>query len=340
MFRKEVLEIQDGGEYSETIKIKPLAFFDYSVVFSVIILVTLLFVLMAHYTKKQTVNGLLLPKTGNVEVHSDRDGFVTDIFVEEGDTVKEGQVLAKITSTVNLDDGSQIQPALRHELVRQENFIIKEIQTLKGSANQKREKLESQRMAAEERMSLLQDQYALFKKQLVACNNITQSTQTLLKKGVASQREYFNDVNRCLGIQEQMRTNQLTRNEVKTTLEELQFSLTFFQSDLQDSIAQLEKELSAHRRAMIQSSAKHSSTILAPVAGEILSLRLHRGKNLNTGQLTVVMAKASYALEAHVYIPTRAIAFLKPGQKVKLRYDAYRYTPRRKRKLLPCRCAD
>ena len=37
------------------------------------------------------------------------------------------------------------------------------------------------------------------------------------------------------------------------------------------------------------------------------------------------MATEAYALEAHVYIPTRAIAFLAEGQNVRLRYDAFPY---------------
>lgn len=65
--------------------------------------------------------------------------------------------------------------------------------------------------------------------------------------------------------------------------------------------------------------------IRAPVAGRVSSLQATVGKAADPRQLQLTIVPDGSVLRAELLVPTRAIGFVRPGQRVRILYDAFPY---------------
>jgi membrane fusion protein len=65
--------------------------------------------------------------------------------------------------------------------------------------------------------------------------------------------------------------------------------------------------------------------VSAPIAGRVTALQVTLGANPNPNMPLMVIVPADGMLQAEIYIPSRAIGFVKPGQEVRLLYEAFPY---------------
>ena len=68
-----------------------------------------------------------------------------------------------------------------------------------------------------------------------------------------------------------------------------------------------------------------SVTILAPVSGTVSALQAILGASVGAQQTLLSLLPEGSSLEAHLFVPTRAIGFIEVGQEVRLLYDAFDY---------------
>jgi len=65
--------------------------------------------------------------------------------------------------------------------------------------------------------------------------------------------------------------------------------------------------------------------VLAPQSGELGAVLAQPGQAVAAGQVLATLLPAGSALEAELYVPTRAAGFVRPGTPVWLRVDAFPY---------------
>jgi membrane fusion protein len=70
---------------------------------------------------------------------------------------------------------------------------------------------------------------------------------------------------------------------------------------------------------------RRSININAPISGKVTALRAIVGASVGTQLPLLTMLPAGGKLEAHLFVPTRAIGFAEIGQEVRLLYDAFDY---------------
>jgi membrane fusion protein len=76
---------------------------------------------------------------------------------------------------------------------------------------------------------------------------------------------------------------------------------------------------------MAQTEARRETVIRAPMAGVVTNIAVNRGQSIPADSpLAMVLPKGS-GMHVELLVPTRAIGFIKPGQEVVLRYDAFPY---------------
>jgi membrane fusion protein len=61
------------------------------------------------------------------------------------------------------------------------------------------------------------------------------------------------------------------------------------------------------------------------VGGKVVAIPVELGQNVTPGGTVAIVAPKSDILLAELYVPTRAAGFIKPGQTVKLMYQAFPY---------------
>jgi membrane fusion protein len=105
-----------------------------------------------------------------------------------------------------------------------------------------------------------------------------------------------------------------TLNEIRST----QLRAKADQSALERTL------LSTQQQSLVQRGS-HLNYIRAPVAGIVSNILVDAGRQIEAGESLATLLPQGVNLDIQVFIPSNAIGFLKNGQQVKLRYDAFPY---------------
>ena len=85
------------------------------------------------------------------------------------------------------------------------------------------------------------------------------------------------------------------------------------------------RELSLLDREQVQNDANGELLVEAPVAGLVASRMIEPGQAVQAGQPLLALLPAGSHLQARLFVPSRAIGFIAPGDHVLLRYQAFPY---------------
>ncbi|MBF4338517.1 HlyD family efflux transporter periplasmic adaptor subunit, partial [Vibrio anguillarum] len=89
--------------------------------------VIVIYLSQASFSRKEIVKGYLLPGKGVVKVFTHRSGVIDRLYVEEGETVQQGDDLLKIKNSQNLATGVELSVALSQELSLQIKYLQQEL---------------------------------------------------------------------------------------------------------------------------------------------------------------------------------------------------------------------
>jgi membrane fusion protein len=93
----------------------------------------------------------------------------------------------------------------------------------------------------------------------------------------------------------------------------------------QRNVTTLRLRLSQTRRQLAVDKVDDTYLIKAPLSGVISGLQLRKGQQVGTTTSLLTILPDEYRLEAEMFIPTRAIAFVKPDTQVNIRYHSFPY---------------
>ena len=99
LFRDKAIDAQKSKWIGETILIRPFSFTILTLIVAIFSLMLLSFIFFGSYTKRTSVNGLLIPDTGLIRVYSAEGGNISEKFVKEGQLVQKGAPLIALTMT-------------------------------------------------------------------------------------------------------------------------------------------------------------------------------------------------------------------------------------------------
>ena len=111
LFRPEALSAQKVDWIGKVAITTPISFAFMTFCAFLAGLVLVAFLTWGEYTKRSTIKGQLIPDKGLVQSYTSVAGVVIEKHVHEGQTVKAGDILYKISTTRHTDTGS-VQEAI------------------------------------------------------------------------------------------------------------------------------------------------------------------------------------------------------------------------------------
>lgn len=124
LFREEAMQAKKGSYFGKTLIITPVSFSVWTFGISAIALVIGLYLFFGEYSKRQTVEGILIPDKGIMTIYAKNPGVVAKKFVTQGDKVIQGQLLYLI-STEQESLGGQGMAAQQIELLEKQIEVQK-----------------------------------------------------------------------------------------------------------------------------------------------------------------------------------------------------------------------
>lgn len=326
LFRHEAVEFQrQHRQWGEIALLQPLStkFLVWCTITAVALVIVFLFI--APYARKETVSGYLMPAAGTARIHAPQTGIISVVHVREGQEIEEGQPLLSVTTARVAADGGDVDTAILEALARQRDLLTHQV-----AAEENRTALEQRRLEAlieglRTEASQLEAQIATQRERIRLAEGLVSAASRLNPRGYVSDLEY----NRreevllehrqnlgALGQQLAARQNQIT--EQRYILEQLPIVAT-------DRFRVLRTELSAGEQRIAEIDGRRAYVIRAPISGRVSALQATVGQPADPRRLQMSIVPTGGVLQAELFIPTRAAGFVRPGQRIRILYDAFPY---------------
>lgn len=302
---------------------------------------------VGHTDEVAQARGKLIPKGEVFQVHSVDSGKVVHIAVQEGQTVKVGQVLVELDTELARKDVERLEHLLQSS----------QIGLLQTQAMLDKTRLQAETRAAIAKTAIHMQAVAIAQSKNNAANNQDllsqfqtdaraqkerlQRLKPLTEQGAISQENLF-------AAEQQLRDRQRSITERQNTLQQtlaeadrLQIELSQKQEEGRQTQLEAQQQIQQLTVKLTELQAKVNETqilleenrtklkqrfLRAPANGVILSLNIRRsGVYTQPGQAIAEIAPQGQPLVISANLPSSKIGFVKVGLPVKVKLDAYPY---------------
>ncbi|HEX8534077.1 MAG TPA: HlyD family efflux transporter periplasmic adaptor subunit [Allosphingosinicella sp.] len=325
LFRPEVAAARREHVHGEIVLAQPLG---------TKVLVLLLFALTAavtawltlgQYTRTETARGILVTSKASSKILAIRPGQVTELAVRENDLVQPGQRLMAVRVEQANDAGESAIGTSLDAIEAQRVLADQQIRLSGLKARSEQARLAATLAGFAQQRTDLMEQVALQRDLVASVQQTYQQLRSVADKGFVSRIEA-----------ERRRQEYLTARQQLSRLEQQLGSIASEEARARAELAGLAAvsgtevaSVKSSSEALVQQRARlqgeRSYVITAPIAGRVTALQTAVGRTVDGSMPLMVIVPEASELRADIYAPTRAVGFVKPGQEVRLLYDAFPY---------------
>jgi membrane fusion protein len=280
---------------------------------------------LASYTSKARVSGWLVPAQGMVRVYAPRAAVATRVFVREGDVVAAGQPLAALSAEERSAALGDTQARVARELEAQRDSLSAEGQRSDQLLRQQRANLAERVADMRREEHSMEEEIALQKTRTDMARQWETRLRDLQKIGFVLEQQVRSAAEDT--VEQAARGQTLERNLI--TLGRERAALEGELKDIPLRIAAQEETvkrgLAVTARDLAETEARRALTIPAPQAGTVTAIHATPGAAVHPETPLLSIVPRGSRLQAHLYAPSRAVGFVRAGQRVLLRYRAYPY---------------
>jgi membrane fusion protein len=325
LFRKEALEAKGQRLWGEVLIIQPPSFFVFTIVFAVFVSLIIALLFWGTYARKETVTGYLVPDTGLVKIYARGNGTVVEQLVEEGQIVVKGDKLADVSTLRAAQDISDIDQKIINSLNDETQSVTDKLATQQLLYQIEQAKYIAQIEAIKQQSQQLDEQQQTFAERMKLSDQHMQNIDKLLKKGNISSAEHEKSYEVHLAL-------KLGFNDIKRQLTQSINQLKLLKFEQQSApmrqnnqMTDLQSKRAELNRQILEIEGRRSFSLHAPIDGAVTALQIKKGKTININDTLMAILPEGASFEAQLFVPTRAVGFIKVGQQVSIRYTAFPY---------------
>jgi membrane fusion protein len=324
LFRSEALDFQKRHrEFGQVGRLQPPSLKLSAWLLVVAVSSIIVFICIAGYNRKETVPGYLAPATGTAEIFVPQQGTVTAVHVAEDQTVDEGDLLLTIDTAQITADGLDVNAAVLKSLSVQKLVLSNQIEAEERSTGAERDRLSAAISSGEAELELLTAQIGFQDDQIDIAQKLVTTAQKMKASGYISAPELYRREESLLVAKQTLSSLKQRYSSRQTELSQTRSSLQQLPTESARRLQPLRSELAQLDQRIAEVGGRRSFGIRAPIAGRIANLQATVGQIADPKRLQLDILPLKSPLQAVLYVPTRAIGFVRPGQKVRLLYDAF-----------------
>lgn len=325
LFRQEVLDAKRSGWLGGISLAQPVPVWMLTAFASGAALGIVLFLVLGSYTRRAQVSGHLVPTQGMAVVLAPATGVISQLQVEEGALVEAGQKLAVVNLprvTVNQGDTAAAvearlqrrQQGLQTAHVAQQHFLDAQTSGLAEQLASARKELDQ----LEKEIGTRQGQARIASETLQRLRQLQADKHVSDLQVKQQQAQHLQAIADVQALQRQASASRRHIAQLEQALQELPSQRLAHQASYERDLALLEQE-------QVETEARGALVINAPVSGMIATQLVKPGQAVQAGQSLMAVLPGDGSLEAELLVPSHAIGFVEPGDKVLLRYQAFPY---------------
>lgn len=325
LFRKEAVDHSLYRFASTPISASPPSYTALSLFIFIAATALVVFVFVGRYSPKDTVHGFVTTTTGGVEVYAPSEGTILTMRVNEGDVVAKGQELLTLgTSRAFAGSGETLEDVV--------GALRSEQEDLRLQADREREIFDVQERGIKDEIKSLDTRLRLFSEQRAELRRGQELSRRTVERLTALESSEFissRDLDKAQSaiVEYNLRLKELdlladaTRSDIRSSKNRL-VQLPALRDARAAEFLVKQHQLSVR---IMENEGRNTQRVLAPVDGVVSGLLVRNGQTVSSSRplLSIIPENGDYYAE--VLVPTRTIAFVRPGAAVQIRFDAYPY---------------
>ncbi len=304
-----------------------------------------------------TSAGKLMPASNIKTIQTLTDSEIEEIYVQEGQYVKEGQDLIKFNQTEVLANISRVEneiealeiavarlkalltdnpeanfsynPEIDEYLIKMHKDLLKSQMTEKKAQI---EVLDGQIVKAEKEKDTIQAELNRIEKLLPSVEERIEKKRILVDKKLLARLTFLEQEEELTNLQEQRNVQVKKMAETEANIESLKKQkrqyLAEFDKDLMQELTENREQLESYQQELIKyQEALKRTVVKAPLSGYVQQLVYHtKGGVVETAKPIMNLVPEDYKLEAEVQILNKDIGFVRPEQDVEIKIDSFPFT--------------
>jgi membrane fusion protein len=325
LFRTEVIEARKARLEGEVILAQPVRANVLTLIVLLIMALLGAWVVLGSYTRSEVARGILVTDAPSAKVIAIRPGQIAELPVRDGDKVAAGQKLATIRVEQADENGVSATAESLAALDAQRGLADHQALLAARRASAERARLAATLDGLRRQRADLSEQSDLQEQAAASARQLFEAISPVMERGFVSRVEYERRRQAMLAARQQLaqlrqQSSALAAEEGRALAE-----LARIDADAGTEIASAQSSAQAIAQQRAQALASRAYVLASPIAGRVTALQASAGKTVDGSAPLMVVVPEGSALRADIYAPTRAIGFVKPGQEVRLLYDAFPY---------------
>lgn len=325
LFRSAALGAHKTKWLGDIVLIRPFSYKVLTAIAAGMALVVIAFMVWGTYTKRSTVVGQLLPDSGLVKVYVPQLGIVQEKRVAEGQRVNKGDVLYVLSSERQSDALGSIQAAISHQVTARRDSLRDEMDKTRRLQGEERDSLVKRIDGIESELRKLDTLIEGQRSRVDLAKDSVARYQGLLDQDYISREQLQQKQEELLDLKTRLQSSERERIGVARELAQRKAELSGLGLKHQNQLSQIERGISTMDQELAESEAKRQILITAPETGTATAVVAEVGQAADGSRPLVSIVPVGARLQAQLYAPSRAVGFIRLGDPVLLRYQAYPY---------------
>ena len=295
-----------------------------AVFFVLLVLALIVFAATQGFARKESVGGVLMPAGGVLRLVAPQAGIVAATPAVQGSQVVAGQTVVRLSAEQSSATGPT-QEAVARSLALRQGSLSDELQQQGQQVRQQSAALDARAAAVEAGIAQQEREIALQRERVQLVRDVAGRYPDLVRSGAVSPVEAAEKQTELLDQQAHLSELERARGVAQAELATLRADRAALPLQAGRESSQMRREVQALAQAQAENESQRATLVLAPQAGEVATLLAAPGQPVVAGQTLATLLPAGAALEAELWVPSRAAGFVRPGMPVWLRVDAFPY---------------
>jgi membrane fusion protein len=325
LFRPEVLEAQRGRWIGGISITQPLAMRMLAGFGLVAALLVMLVLVCGSYTRRSHVAGQLVAAQGTSIVPAPAAAVVVRIEAGEGSRVAAGQTLAVVRIPRGTVADGQTTEALQSRLRQRSEGLQAGHAAEQAVLAAQEAGLARQLRAARGELAQIEREVRTRQAQVELARDMLQRLDRLRQDGYVSELQVKQQQAAALAQQGEVQVLQRQALGSRRLVLQLEQAVRELPGQRLASQAAFQREQAALDQEVVETAARSELAVRAPVAGVVATQMFKPGQSVQAGQSMFAILPGDGRLEAELLVPSAAIGFINPGDRVLLRLQAFPY---------------
>lgn len=285
----------------------------------------LLLFTFGSYTVHTRVSGELVPDLGLITIAAPGAGVVTRVYEHEGDSVAAGAALATVAFTHATASGLAVHDGVRAQRRLRRAHIERGGQAQDAQLDAQIDGQKIQLQQAEAELIQIRRQLATRDAQVQLARRMLQRYRDAAARAQVSALQVEQQEQSVLEQTAQQQALQRDAIATQQKIAQLRQNLGQLAAGHASSAAERGRELALLDEESLQRDAQAETLLQAPAAGLVASRLVEAGQSVQAGQPLLNLLPAGSLLRAELHAPSRAVGFIRTGDRVVLRYVSFPY---------------